>query len=205
MWLPMTRWVHCVGVTAVWLTLGLGQQEPSGTPGNAQVAVHRYVHDPRIVDNGAPLPPIPPGIPHSEWTVNGSKYVVAYRNEGKGDPFDIVADIYYEGGHGSGLRKLISVPVFMQVEDVKLVSITGDSSSQLAFFRSSGQQDWLTIVVLDGPSAHKLFDYGARWIKLTEDKPPKILAHSHPDDTTETFEWCASKRKIVLESACSAK
>jgi hypothetical protein len=83
-----------------------------------------------------------------------------------------------------------------------VVSVTGDSSSQLAFFRSSGQQQWLAIVALKGPSAHKVFDYGARWIKLTEDNPPKIRAHSHPADTTETFAWCASKQKVVLEGTC---
>lgn len=197
---------HCVGVIAVSLTLGLGHQEPLGTPRSQQVAAHPLVHDPKIVENGRSLAPIPPGTPYSEWTVNGSNYVVAYRNEGKGDPFDIVADIYYhENAQGSRLRKLISLPVFMQIDDVKLVSITGDASSQLAFFRSSGQQDWLAIVALNGPSARKLFDYGARWIKLTDDKPVKILAHSNPDDTTETFEWCKSKQKIALESECGQK
>lgn len=190
----MNTFIYPIAVIALSLALSGGQLQ-----------VRDLVHDPKITENGSVLAPIPPGTPHSEWTVNGSNYVVAYRKEDKGDPFDIIADIYYEDAQGSRLQKLISVPVFMQVEDVKLVSITGDSSSQLAFFRSSNQQDWLAIVALRGPSAHKLFDYGTTSIKMTDDKPPKILAYSHSTDTTETFVWCKTKHKIVLERACGQK
>jgi hypothetical protein len=200
----MNTLLNRVAVLTLALVLNGGQQQPSATP-RSGAQLRNLVHDPKIADSSSTPSPIPSDTPYSEWAVNGSSYVVAYRNADKGDPNDIVADIYFKNAQDSGLRKIISVPVFSQVDDVKLVSVAGDSSSQLAFFRSSGQQQWLAIVALKGPSAHKVFDYGARWIKLTEDKPPKILAHSHPDDTTETFEWCASKRKIVLESACGQR
>ena len=190
----MKTFSHAIAVIAVALALS-----------GSQLQVRDLVHDPKITENGPPLGPIQSGAPRSEWAVNGSNYVVAYRNDDRSDPFDIVADIYYENAQGSNLRKLISVPVFMQVDDVKLVSVTGDSSSQLAFIRSSGQQDWLTIVALQGLSAHKLFDYGATTIKLSDDKPPKILAYAQSDGATETFMWCKAKQKIVLEAACTAE
>lgn len=196
----MNTVINRIAVLTLVLVLNGGQQ-PSATP-RSGAQLRNLVHDPKIAENGSTPSPIPPDTLYSEWTVNGSSYVVAYRNADKDDPNDIVADIYFKDARNSGLRKVISVPVFSQVDDVKLVGVTGDSSSQLAFFRSSGQQQWLTIVALKGPSAHKVFDYGARWIKLTEDTPVKVLAHSHPDDTTETFTWCKSKGKIVLESAC---
>lgn len=193
-----------IAVLALSVVLNAGKPQQSGdSSGTAQV--RKLVHDPKIVENGPALSPVPTGAPYSEWTVNGSNYVVAYRNTDKADPNDIVADIYFKDPQSSKLRKLIVIPVFSQVVDVKLVGMTGDSNSQLAFLRSSGQQDWVAIVALHGPSAQKLFDYGARWIKITEDTPPKILAHSHPDDTTETFVWCKPKQKIVLESACGQK
>jgi len=200
----MKTMLFLVVVISLSLTLHANQQQPA-TTGEKVVNLRSLVHDPKIMENAPAPSPLRSGTLYSEWTINGSNYVIAYRNEDKGDPFDIVADIYYADPQGSRLQKLTSVPVFMQVEDVKLVRMTAAPSSQLAFYRSSGQLDWLTIVALHGPSARKLFDYGARWIKLTEDNPPKILAHSHPDDTTETFKWCASKRKIVLESACRQK
>jgi|SRR6202046_2513446 len=198
--------IHQLAVMVLLLTLGVGQQERSGMPdGSRQAAIHPFVHDPRIVENGPPLSPIPPSTAYSEWTVNSATYVVAYRNVDKDDPHDIVADIYFKNPQNSQLQKLITIPVFSEVDDVKLINITGDSNSQLAFFRTSGQQDWLAIVTLQGPSAHKSFDYGTTSIKLTDDKPPKILAYSHSTDTTETFLWCKNKQKIILEGACRPK
>lgn len=200
----MKTTLRSIVVLALSTVLNAGQVQQSGeASGTAQV--RKLVHDPKIVENGPALSPVPPGAPYSEWTINGSSYVVAYRNADKDDPNDIVADVYLKDAQDSRLQKLISVPVFSQVDDVKLVRITGDSRYQLAFFRSSGQQDWLAIVALHGPSARVLFDYGARWIKITEDMPPKILAHSHPDNTTEAFVWCKAKQKIVLENACGRK
>ena len=200
----MNTVISHIVMLALALVMNGGQQQPSATP-RSGAQLRNLVHDPKIAERSSTPSPIPPDTPYSEWTVNGSSYVIAYRNEDKGDPFDIVADIYYKGGENTKLRKLITVSVSAELEDVQLLNIKGDSKPQVAFFCKSNQQDWLIIVGLEGPSARKLFEYGARWIKLTEDKPPKILAHSHPDDTTETFEWCASKRKIVLESACGQK
>ena len=200
----MRTMIFLIVVTCLSMPLK-GNGEQSGTAASNVRSLQTLVYDPRIVKNTPAPSPIPNGTLYSEWRLNGATYLVAYRNVDKDDPNDIVADIYFKDPRSSSLRRLISFPVFMQVENVELVSITGDSSSQLAFFRTSGQQDWLTIVALDGRSAHKLFDYGARWIKLTEDAPPEILAHSHPDNTTETFAWCKAKRKIVLEHVCSAK
>lgn len=170
-----------------------------------QLRVRDLVHDPRIIASGPALAPIAAGTPYSIWTLNGSNYVVAYRNSGDGDPFDIIAEIYYEDLQRSRLSKLISVPVFMEVADVKEVSIMGDTTSQLAFFRTSNQQDWLTIVSLQGQIARKVFEYGTTSIMLTNDKPPQIVAYSHSTGTTDVFKWCKAKRKILLEDACPEK
>lgn len=202
----MNTAIYSSVVLALSLAFNCGQQKHAGLGDDSrQAGSHLFVHDPRIVENGPPPPPIPYGAAYSEWAVNGSTYVIFYRNVDKDDPHDIVAEIYLKDAQQPGLKRLISVPVYSQVDNVKLVSMTGDSRSQLAFFRSSGQQDLLTIVSLQGSAASKLFDYGARWIKLTDDKPPKILVHSHPDDITETFVWCSSEQKIVLENKCGQK
>jgi len=206
MLMPMNIVIFSSVILALSLAFNGGQPGTHRTADDGrQAGSHLFVHDPRIVENGPPLPPIPSGTAYSEWTVNGSTYVIAYRNVDKDDPHDIVAEIYLRDAQQPGLKKLMSVPVYSQVDNVELVSMTGDSKSQLAFFRSSGQQDLLTILSLQGSSASKLFDYGARWIKLTDDKPPKILVHSHPDDITETFVWCSSGKKIVLENKCGQK
>ena len=201
----MKIFIYYSAAFALSLALSWGPQQRTGRADTRQGGVPLLVHDPRIVENGPPLAPIPPGVAYSEWTVNGSAYVIFYRNVDKDDPHDIVAEIYLKDAQQPRLKRLISLPVYSQVDNVKLVSMTDDSRSQLAFFRSSGQQDLLTIVSLDGPSASKLFDYGGRWIKLTDDKPPKILVHSHPDDVTETFVWCSLEQKIVLQNKCGQK
>jgi hypothetical protein len=201
---PMNMVTNRIVFLSLALVLNAGQQQPAADL-NGGARVRNLVHDPKITENSPGLSSIPRDTPHSEWTVNDSTYVIVYRNEDKSDPFDIIADIYYRGSQNMKLRKLLTVSVSAEVEDVRLLNIKGDSESQIGFFCKSGQQDWLIIVGLEGPSARKLFEYGARWIKLTEDKPPKILAHSHPDDTTEVFMWCKTKQKIVLESACGQK
>jgi len=197
----MTRPTQCCIMIALLLAAsGFGQQGSSGVPTSA---TRKLVHDPKLVEPAPSISPLPAGSVYSEWTVNGSRYVIAYRNRDKADPNDIVADIYLRGTQDAGWLKVTSVDVFSQVDDVRLVNITENAADEeLAFFRSSGQLQLISIVALHGRSARKLFDYGATSITLTPENPEKIVAYSQIANVKETFAWCPTKKKVVLENKC---
>lgn len=192
--------IQCCLAIALLGSAGGFTQEPSEVLPNA---TSKLVHDPKLVESGPAMPPLPAGSVYSEWTVNGSNYVISYRNRDKDDPNDIVADIYLRDSQDGSLLKLISVDVFSQVDDVRLVSITGKpADEQLAFFRSSGQLQLIAIVSLHGRAARKLFEYGATSITVKPGTPEKIIAYSQIANLKQTFAWCATQKKIVLETKC---
>src|ERR1041385_4784671 len=112
----MNRLLNRVAVLTLALVLNGGQQQPSAIP-RSGAQLRNLAHDPKIADSSSTPSPIPSDTPYSKWAVNGSSYLVAYRNADKGDPNDIVADIYFKNSQDSGLRKIISVPVFSQASD----------------------------------------------------------------------------------------
>lgn len=193
----MTLMTFRMALLAVLSAAMAGQEVHSNTCND----IGGFTNDPNLATERISIPHAPQYATYSKWQVNGVQYVLAYRNKDKRDPYDNVVDIYQGTDRPDHFRKLITVPIFQKLEAVKLVNVTPEPVSQLAFFSVSGELEFLRIVGLRNGSARLLFDYGATSIKLAEDKSG-ITAYAKTSNTTENFIWCDAVQGIVLEQKC---